>query len=226
MKRANGGLPFWQFWGRRPEESPGKSLPREPEITAQSKSLLVTAFRMFVVLTLMTGGIYPLVVTLIANTLFLRRANGSVVNANGKIVGSELLAQNFTNSAYFWPRPSAGDFATVPSAASNKGPTASDLKSNVTVRAASLRAAHRFSPDVPAPSEMLFASASGLDPHISPETARLQIERVAQARKFSPEQKQKLAALVEQFIEPPTFGLLGEPRVNVLKLNLALNQIH
>ena len=193
------------------------------------KSQILPALRMFLALTLLTGVVYPLVVTLAAKTVFPRQARGSVITVDGKIVGSELLAQRFGGANYFWPRPSAGDdgtnYATVASAASNKGPTASDLKSNVTDRATSFRIAHGLASDAPVPSEMLFASGSGLDPHISPETARLQIERVSAARKFSAEQRQQLTTLVEQFIEPPQLGFLGEPRVNVLKLNLTLDAL-
>ena len=190
------------------------------------KSQILPAIRMLLVLTLLTGVLYPVVVTLAAKVVFPRQAIGSVVTVDGKIIGSELLAQNFTNIAYFWPRPSSADYATVPSGASNKGPTASDLKSNVTERAASFRAAHGLKPQAEVPSDMLFASGSGLDPHISPEAARIQIQRVAQARNLSPEQKEKLALLVESFVERPQLGFLGEPRVNVLKLNVALNRIH
>jgi potassium-transporting ATPase KdpC subunit len=190
---------------------------------------IIQALRMFAVLTVLTGALYPLVVTIAAKAVFPRQANGSAIAVDGKIIGSELLAQRFANATYFWPRPSAGDdgtnYATVASAASNKGPTAADLKSNVTARAVAFRRAHGLKPDAPVPSDMLFASGSGLDPHISPESARMQIERVAQARKCSAEQRQRLTALVEQSIEPPQLGFLGEPRVNVLKLNLALDSL-
>jgi len=194
------------------------------------KSQILSALRMLLVLTLLTGVLYPAVVTLVAEVVFPRQAAGSVITVDGKIVGSELLAQRFANATYFWPRPSAGDdltnYVTVASAASNKGPTAADLKSNVTVRAVAFRQAHGLKPDAPVPSDMLFTSGSGLDPHISPEAARLQIERVALERKFSAEQKQRLVTLVEQSIEPPQLGFLGEPRVNVLKLNIGLDQLH
>jgi len=190
---------------------------------------IIQSLRMFAVLTVLTGVLYPFVVTLAAKAVFPRQANGSVIIVDGKIIGSELLAQRFANANYFWPRPSAGDdgrnYATVASSASNKGPTAGDLKSNVTARAVAFREAHGLNPDAPVPSDMLFASGSGLDPHISPEAARLQTERVALGRRFSAEQRQRLAALIEQSIEPPQLGFLGEPRVNVLKLNLALDQL-
>jgi len=182
---------------------------------------------MFLVLTLLTGVAYPAVVTLAAKALFKRQTEGSLVRVNKQVVGSELLAQRFGDARYFWPRPSAGDdgtnYATVASSASNKGPTAGDLKSNVMARAVVFRKAHRLEPDAPVPSEMLFASGSGLDPHISPAAARLQLERVATARSMSAEQKQRLTSLVEEWVEPPQLGFLGEPRVNVLKLNVALD---
>src|SRR5262245_60740597 len=110
------------------------------------KTQIIPAFRMFLVLTALTGVVYPLTVTLAARTLFKHQAEGSLIRVNDKVIGSELLAQRFSDPRYFWPRPSAGDdgtnYATVPSAASNKGPTASDLKSNVMERTAAFRTAH------------------------------------------------------------------------------------
>ena len=187
------------------------------------------AVRLFIALTVLTGMIYPLLVTGIAKAVFPKQSGGSLVTANGQIVGSALLAQRLTADNYFWSRPSAGDdgtnYATVPSSASNLGPTSSNLVATVRARLASFRLANGLATNAPVPAEMVFASGSGLDPDISPEAARLQIDRVAKARKFSPEQKQKLAALVQQSIEPPQLGFLGEPRVNVLKLNLALDSL-
>ena len=187
------------------------------------------AVRLFIALTVLTGVIYPLLVTGIAKAVFPKQANGSLVIANGKAVGSELLAQRFGADNYFWPRPSAGDdgtnYVTVASSASNLGPTSSNLVATVQARIASFQTANGLATNAPVPADMAFASGSGLDPHISPEAARLQINRVATARKFSLEQKQKLSALVEQSIEPPQLGFLGEPRVNVLKLNLALDSL-
>jgi potassium-transporting ATPase KdpC subunit len=190
---------------------------------------LLPAIRMFIALTVLTGVIYPLIVTGIAQVIFSRQAEGSLVTVNGKIVGSELLAQRFGADNYFWPRPSAGDdgtnYATVASSASNLGPTSSNLIATVQARIASFQTANGLATNAIVPADMAFASGSGLDPHISPEAARLQINRVATARKFSPEQKNKLSTLVEQSIEPPQLGFLGEPRVNVLKLNLALDSL-
>jgi len=187
------------------------------------------AARLFIALTVLTGVIYPLLVTGMAKAMFPKQANGSLVTTNGKVAGSELLAQRFGEDKYFWPRPSAGDdgtnYATVASSASNLGPTSSNLVATVQARIAAFQTANGLATNASVPAEMAFASGSGLDPHISPEAVRLQIGRVAMARKFSPEQKTKLAALVEQSIELPQFGFLGDPRVNVLKLNLALDSL-
>ena len=171
------------------------------------------SLRIYIVLTLLTGVLYPLAITGIAKLCFPTQANGSTFIDHGKLIGSDLLAQKFESPRYFWPRPSAADFATVPSGASNKGPTSGDLKKSIDERRT------KFGTD--APVDLLTTSASGLDPHISPEAAREQIPRVAAARNIS---MQKLSDLVDQAIEQPQLGFLGEPRVNVLRLNLALDQ--
>jgi K+-transporting ATPase ATPase C chain len=170
------------------------------------------SLRIFIVLTLLTGVIYPLAITGIAQLLFPRQANGSRIIEQDKLVGSDLIAQKFEDPKYFWPRPSAADYATVASGASNKGPTSADLKKSIEERR------EKFGKD--APVDLLTASGSGLDPHISPEAARSQIPRIAAARNMS---ISKLSALINQTIEPPQFGFLGEPRVNVLHLNRALD---
>ena len=136
-------------------------------------------------------------------------------------MGSELLAQQFTGPTYFWPRPSAGTYATVPSGASNLGPTSAALQTNVANNLKALRDAHKLPADAPVPSDLVFTSASGLDPHVSPEGARFQVARVAAAR-GAPEDR--VRALEESFVEAPQWGVFGQARVNVLKLNLALDQ--
>lgn len=176
--------------------------------------LIVQSLRIYIVLTLLTGLIYPLALTGVAQLLFPRQANGSRIIEQGQLVGSDLIAQKFEDPKYFWPRPSAGDYGTVASGASNKGPTSADLKKAIDERR------EKFGAD--APIDLLTASGSGLDPHISPEAARAQISRVAAARNMPVE---KVAGLVDQTIEPPQFGLFGAPRVNVLRLNRALDQI-
>jgi K+-transporting ATPase ATPase C chain len=182
--------------------------------------LLMQSIMLTIVLTVLTGVIYPLVVTGIAQVAFKDQANGSLLEKNGQVVGSEFLAQQFTGEKYFWPRPSAGGYATVPSGASNYGPTSQKLHDTVATNAATFRAAHKLPVDAPVPADMVYASGSGLDPHISPEAARLQVVRVAAARGVGAE---RIAALVEKFVELPQWGFLGEARVNVLKLNLALD---
>ena len=172
------------------------------------------SLRIYIVLTLLTGILYPLAMTGVAQLLFQKQANGSRIVENGQLIGSDLLVQKFEAPRYFWPRPSSADYATVPSGASNKGPTSADLKKSIDERRA------KFGKD--APVDLLTASGSGLDPHISPEATRLQISRVASARNMS---IQQIARIVDQTIEAPQLGFLGEPRVNVLKLNLALDQL-
>ena len=183
--------------------------------------LIIQSILLTIVFTVLTGVLYPLAITGIAQVAFPRQANGSLIERDGKVVGSELLAQQFTGAKYFWPRPSAGSYATVPSGASNLGPTSAALQSNVTANAKAFRDGNNLPADAPVPADMVFTSASGLDPHISPEAVRLQIARVAAERKLSTEQ---VSALVGKFVELPQLGFLGEPRVNVLLLNLALDQ--
>jgi potassium-transporting ATPase KdpC subunit len=184
--------------------------------------LFIQSILLTIVFTVLTGILYPLVITGIAQIAFRDQANGSLIVRDGKVVGSELLAQQFTGDKYFWPRPSAGGYATVPSGASNLGPTSQALQSNVTANAAAFRTGNKMAADAPVPADMVFTSASGLDPHISPEAARLQIARVAAARGIGADQ---VKALVEKFVESPQWGIFGEERVNVLRLNLALDDL-
>lgn len=184
--------------------------------------LFIQSIKQMIFWTILTGVLYPLVITGIAQVAFSRQANGSLIEQGGRIVGSELLAQQFTGEKYFWPRPSAGSYATVPSGASNYGPTSKKLQDTVNGYADALRKAHKLPPDAPVPADLVFTSSSGLDPHISPEAARFQIVRVAAARGLSEDQ---IKNLVGKFVEPPQWGFLGQARVNVLKLNLALDNI-
>lgn len=177
---------------------------------------------MFAVLTVLTGVIYPAAVTAFSQAVFPKQANGSLLNENGRIAGSKLLAQKFQDTKYFWPRPSAADYATVASGASNLGPTSAALKEAVEKRKVNFQKANGLEISSKIPADMLFTSGSGLDPHISPEAAKLQISRVAKARNLNPE---AIARLVDQYTEPPQFGILGKPVVNVLQLNLALDSL-
>lgn len=178
------------------------------------------SFLLLIILTVLTGVIYPAVVTVIAQACFAHQANGSlIVNAAGKTIGSELLGQQFSDPQYFLARPSAtAPFANNPagSAGSNLGPTNADLLKQMQARIEHLQ--RQDGKKVPV--DLVTTSASGLDPHISPDAANFQIERIAQVRKLDPA---KVKALVDRFTEPPQMRLFGEPRVNVLKLNIALD---
>lgn len=177
---------------------------------------------LFVLLTLLTGVAYPALITVIAQVVFPHQANGSVLERDGKPVGSALIGQTFDDPTYFWGRPSATGptgYNSAASTGSNLGPTNPALLDAIKGRVEAMRAAH---PDQtgPVPGDLVTASGSGLDPHISPAAAEYQVTRVAKARGL---QEAKVQKLVTQHTEGRTFGVLGEPRVNVLRLNLALN---
>jgi K+-transporting ATPase ATPase C chain len=189
------------------------------------KTIVGSALRLFILLSLLTGLAYPLAMTGLLEVVFPAQANGSLLMQSGKIAGSTLLAQKFSNPGYFWPRPSAADYATVPSGASNWGPTSEALKKAVHDRTLALQTAHHLPASAPVPADLVFASASGLDPHISPAAAEFQLQRVAQARHFTPEQTQTCRALIARLTKGPQFGVLGSPRVNVLLLNGELDAL-
>lgn len=176
----------------------------------------------FALLTLLTGVIYPFAMTGIGQVAFTSQVNGSQIRRGERVVGSRLLGQPFTSPKYFWSRPSA----TVPqpyngavSSGSNQGPTNPALASAVKERIAALRAADPGN-DAPVPVDLVTASGSGLDPHISPAAAQFQVARVARERKVGEDHIRKL---VQQATEGRTLGIFGEPRVNVLELNLSLD---
>ncbi|MGH7499776.1 MAG: potassium-transporting ATPase subunit KdpC [Gemmatimonadales bacterium] len=179
------------------------------------------AIMVTLVLCLITGLAYPAAVTVVAQLLFPRQANGSVVEVNGRSVGSELIAQGFTRAEYFHPRPSAAGsgYDATASAGTNKGPT--DRKLADTLIAGSVADVRREDgAEGPLPSDMVTRSASGLDPDISPANAALQVPRVAGARGAD---ESKVRSLVQQHTKGRQFGFFGDPRVNVLMLNLALD---
>jgi potassium-transporting ATPase KdpC subunit len=183
-----------------------------------------TAFRLFLILTFLTGIAYPLAVTGIAQLAFPAKANGSLVLRNHRAIGSELIGQKFDSTAYFTSRPSAVDYQTLPSGGSNLGMTSAKLKMQVAARKTQFLSINGLSSTTIIPSEMLFASASGLDPHISPEAALLQVPRIACARKLTSAQKLQLQQFVTELTEGPQFFCLGQSRVNVLVLNLRMDE--
>jgi K+-transporting ATPase ATPase C chain len=183
---------------------------------------LKPAFLSLVVLTVLTGLVYPLVVTGIGQVLFPRQANGSIVEREGKAVGSALIGQPFSSPKYFWPRPSATSpypYNAAASSGSNQGPLNPALADAVAGRIKALRDADPEN-KAPVPADLVTASGSGLDPQISPAVAEYQVNRVARARNLDPS---KVRELVLQHTQGRQLGFLGEPRVNVLALNLALD---
>ncbi|HLH42623.1 MAG TPA: potassium-transporting ATPase subunit KdpC [Bryobacteraceae bacterium] len=187
------------------------------------RNQMLPGLRINLFMTILFGIAYPLAVTGVGQMAFPRQANGSLIVLNRKAIGSEWIGQNFTKPEYFWPRPSAaGDDGYDPTAsgASNLGPTNQKLIDRVK---ASIEKFRKENPDYSGllPADLVTASASGLDPHLSPDSALAQAARVAKARGVSVD---RISDLVAQFTEFPSLGLLGEPRVNVLKLNLALDE--
>jgi K+-transporting ATPase ATPase C chain len=184
---------------------------------------LKPAILLFIIFTIICGGIYPAVVTGIAYAVFPKQAKGSfIVDKSGKEIGSSLIGQPFSNPKYFWPRPSSTtDFAYNPmgSSGSNVGPTNPDYLKTVGNRVKALRDTGVTGA---IPADLVQASASGLDPHISPESALLQLSRVAKARGM---REEALSKLIAEATEDRQFGFLGSPRVNVLALNLALDKL-
>jgi len=184
--------------------------------------LLHQSFVLLLLMTVITGVLYPLAATGLAQLIFPGQANGSLIVKNGSPVGSVLIGQSFTAPKYFWGRPSAttpNPYNATASSGSNQGPTNPALTGAVKQRIAALRAADPGN-NAPVPVDLVSASGSGLDPEISPAAAQYQLARVARARGLSPAQVQ---TLVNACTRGRQFGLLGEPRVNVLQLNLALD---
>jgi potassium-transporting ATPase KdpC subunit len=186
--------------------------------------LIREALALLVVLSITCGLLYPLAVTGIAQALFPERASGSLIHRGGVLVGSKLIGQPFHGTEYLWPRPSATPdhpYNGALSGGSNLGPLSADLASMVEKRIASLRAAPGADPAAPVPVDLVTASASGLDPHITPASAFYQVGRIAAARGVPAEM---IREIVQSHVEARQLGILGEPRVNVLLVNLDLDE--
>jgi len=174
---------------------------------------------MILVLTVALGVIYPLAVWGVAQVVFPQQANGSLIEKDGKIIGSELIGQQFASEKYFHSRLSANNYDAANSGGTNLGPASQKLIDRVKTDALNLQTEN---PNAPVPADLVTTSASGLDPHISPSAAEFQIPRIARVRNLS---ETDLRKLVDRFTENRQFGIFGEPRVNVLKLNLELDKV-
>jgi K+-transporting ATPase ATPase C chain len=189
------------------------------------KSKILIALRVLLVMTFLTGILYPLLITGIGQLLFPTKANGNIIIKDNVEIGSKLIGQKFDSDIYFWSRPSAIDYNPLPSGGSNYGPTSKELKKLIIQRKSKFIADNMLTDTLEIPAEMLTASASGLDPHISPKAALMQANRIAKARLFNSSQKKQLIDLIHLKTENMQFSLLGEPRINVLILNLELNKL-
>lgn len=190
------------------------------------KRKLFTSLRMLLIFTLLTGIIYPLFITGIAQWMLPKQAHGSLIITNGKLLGSSLIGQSFDSiSGYFSSRPSAVNYNPMPSGGSNFGTTNAKQFELIKERSAKFLHTNHLPLQTPIPSEMVMASASGLDPHISPEAAILQLDRVCSERKFTTIQRNEVRKIIENLTEKPQFLCLGEPRINVVLLNLEIDQI-
>jgi K+-transporting ATPase ATPase C chain len=193
-------------------------------IMRSSIQLIRPAVSLFILTSLVTGLLYPLAVTGVAQAVFPQQAAGSLIKHGDQVIGSALIGQSFSGPTYFWSRPSATSpmpYNASNSGGSNLGPSNPALVDAVKGRIDALRTAHPAQTGA-VPADLVTTSASGLDPHISPAAARYQIERVAVARGLTPA---SVSALVEQSVEAPQWGLFGDARVNVLQLNLALDAV-
>jgi K+-transporting ATPase ATPase C chain len=189
------------------------------------KNQILISVKILLLFSLLTGIIYPLFITEMANLLFNDKADGSLIKKDGQVIGSSLIGQSFESPAYFWSRPSAIGYDPLPSGGSNLGLTNEKLWRQFTEREQYFLKTNGLDSGTYVPSEMVFASGSGLDPHISPEAALMQVDRIVKARDLSIMQRNELQILITKLIEEPQFHLFGQERINVFMLNLELDKI-
>jgi K+-transporting ATPase ATPase C chain len=186
---------------------------------------IITGLRFLALMIILTGVIYPGLVTVITSLFFHKEAQGSLVEKNGVIIGSKLIGQNFDSQKYFWSRPSFNNYNPLPSGASNLGILNPLLTEIVIQREKDFLQANKMRVGLRIPPEIVTTSASGLDPHISPEAALLQVDRVARERGMDKAGQDKLVNLINDLTEKRQFSLLGEPRINVFLLNLKIDSL-
>jgi len=189
------------------------------------KKQITISIKFLLIMTLLTGIVYPAFLTGIAQVTFNEKANGSIYLKDGEIIGSKLIGQKFDSSAYFWSRPSAIDYNPVPSAASNFGPTSTKLLNLSNERRATFIASNNMQDTTYIPVEMIFASGSGLDPHTSADAVELQVKRIVKVRHFNSTREQMLYDLINKNIEKRQYGIFGEERINIFLLNIELDRI-
>lgn len=189
------------------------------------KKTIITSIRFLIIMTIFTGLIYPLVMTGISQVFFPGKSNGSMIVSGDTFLGSELIGQNFTSEKYFKGRPSAISCNPVPSGGTNLGPTSKTLIDSIIARKLQFIKDNGLPENTDVPSEMVTASSSGVDPHISIASAKLQINRVIKARRWDNSYRDKIMVLINGLTEKPQFGIFGEERINVLMLNIELDKL-
>jgi potassium-transporting ATPase KdpC subunit len=189
------------------------------------KNIFIQSLKVFLLMTFLIGIIYPLFITAVGQIIFPQEANGSIIFKDEIPIGSKLLGQNFSDSIYFQPRPSAIDYNPMPSGASNLGLSSAILREQVNTREKEFRKKNFLADSIAVPSEIIFASASGVDPHISKEAAFLQVPRIIKSRTLNTEQSKMVFNLIDSLTENRQFGILGNEVVNVLELNIKLDEL-
>jgi K+-transporting ATPase ATPase C chain len=185
----------------------------------------LTGLKFLALMIIITGILYPGMVTIVTNIFLSKKAHGSLIEKDGLIIGSELIGQNFESQKYFWSRPSVVNYNPLPSGGSNLGHLNPALRNTIVDRRSNFMKINKLQEDKKVPSEMITASASGLDPHISPADALMQVERISIARGMDREQQDQLVKIIHDLTEKPQFSILGESRINVFSLNLMLDNL-